>query len=91
MTELNVVEKSYLERLPSESINLYSDRNYLHSNDPMNKYNIIRIPKFLIADNDLETAKISFFRFSHFFKILKILSSLNALSILISGVSPGVK
>jgi len=38
--------------LPSESINLYSARNYLHNNDPINKYNIIRIPKFLIDVKD---------------------------------------
>lgn len=91
MTELTVVEKSYLDSLPSESINLYSARNYLHNNDPINKYNIIRIPKFLIAVNDLATAPISFFSSPHFLKILNILSSLNALSIFIYGVSPGVK
>jgi hypothetical protein len=91
ITELIVVEKSYLDSLPSESINLYSARNYLHNNDPINKYNIIRIPKFLIAVNDLATAPISFFSSPHFLKILNILSSLNALSIFIYGVSPGVK
>ena len=91
ITELIVDEKSYLEALPSESINLYSARNYLQSNDPINKYNIIRIPKFLIAVNDLATAPISFFSSPHFLKILKILSNLKALSILIYGVSPGVK
>jgi len=83
ITEFTVVEKSYLDSFPSESINLYSARNYLHNNDPMNKYNIIKIPKFLIAVNDFATAPISFFNSPHFLKILNILSSLNALSILI--------
>ena len=91
IAELNVVEKSYLDLIPLESINSYSARNYLQSKDPINKYNIIRIPKFLIAVNDLATAPISFLSSPHFLKILNILSNLNALSILIYGVSPVLK
>ena len=85
IAELNVVEKSYLDLIPLESINSYSARNYLQSKD------IIRIPKFLIAVNDLATAPISFLSSPHFLKILNILSNLNALSILIYGVSPVLK
>ena len=91
ITAFIVVEKLYLETFPSLSINVYSERNYLHSKDPMNKYSNIRIPKFLIAVNDFATAPISFFKSPHFLNILKILRSLNARSILIYGVSPGVK
>lgn len=87
---LMVEVKLYLDGSPSSSSSCLSLKNYLVRRAEMNRYRMIRTPRLVIAVSESSTVERRILKLSQDLMILKILSSLKALSTERPPPSPGM-